>query len=741
MCSLTPSVTLYGTTQVPTVRTITHSSLATVLGEPVISLLTIQTTECDNFGLNCGPQFKTSLVTVTPSVTTTVFSVETKTILATNVIPQQTLYYPCTFAPTSETKKHGGEAAKETEGNVDGASTFDGVFSQTPAPTSSTTTTSSATTTSVSSSPSAMISSLSSSGTGTLPASSGLGQSFYAPSSSATGSGSSSFASAQTGIADSSHNSTSKSSHGPAIAGGIAGGVVALLLLCIIATYCRRTRARRDDQVSSSTDNYWERRFRALEAEADGTILESKEVGSPDSESPPEQPTGGLGKKLRLTLDLQSKGMSNRPASTLSMISAFFAKPQPAPFQARSSRGPLNFSRPGFGNRRRASKVSGVSGGKSAKSKRGSMAPSGKSVATWLNFGGSQRGSPEVKTRDFGKDGEEDGEGERKAMEWIRPGDETHEDRRKRGRNVPLERVLNAADNGGYPTPRRWSGQHARAQSPVVASTAYSQTATRGASPATPSLLPTHNPTAEAPPLGRQLTPPKAVHKPNIKTKISQSSLAPSTSSLCTIVSSEPSISASRPATRQMIAPPIPSIDMDTVPPSAWTNIKPTLRSYSTTRETKGKTIPSLHLSREAITPSLWIDEDLYDQFQRSEGNMLYRQPSEHLQQSHFSPDSSIPTESAVMSIADDPYGGIAPTEADDSRTTSGLNSASTLATAGGSIDEAPTAWVSRAERGERSAVTPQLPIMTLGDDSRLGIDWSGEREERMVSIYQPERR
>jgi len=35
----------------------------------------------------------------------------------------------------------------------------------------------------------------------------------------------------------------------------------------------------------------------------------------------------------------------------------------------------------------------------------------------------------------------------------------------------------------------------------------------------------------------------------------------------------------------------------------------------------------------------------------------------------------------------------------------------------------------------ERSAVTPQLPVIRL-DESQIGSDWSSEAEERMISIY-----
>jgi hypothetical protein len=39
----------------------------------------------------------------------------------------------------------------------------------------------------------------------------------------------------------------------------------------------------------------------------------------------------------------------------------------------------------------------------------------------------------------------------------------------------------------------------------------------------------------------------------------------------------------------------------------------------------------------------------------------------------------------------------------------------------------------------ERSAVTPQLPIMSVGDDGRFGLDeWAGDREERMQSVHCP---
>jgi len=76
----------------------------------------------------------------------------------------------------------------------------------------------------------------------------------------------------------------------------------------------------------------------------------------------------------------------------------------------------------------------------------------------------------------------------------------------------------------------------------------------------------------------------------------------------------------------------------------------------------------------------------------------------------------------------EDPYGGIADI-ADNAVTPV---SASTF---GGSVEDASFGW---ATRGERSAVTPQLPMVQLGESSRISMGWNrGDEQERMKTMYQ----
>ena len=121
--------------------------------------------------------------------------------------------------------------------------------------------------------------------------------------------------------------------------------------------------------------------------------------------------------------------------------------------------------------------------------------------------------------------------------------------------------------------------------------------------------------------------------------------------------------------------------------------------------------MPVLPLHQNAITPSLWVD---------GRACQLHS-----LEESRFSPDTSVP--SATTSA--DPYGGIASTADDDS-----------VAPRHYTADSSPSAesaGVSRAGYGlERSAVTPQLPVILLNGGSELG-SWSDEgREERVKTIY-----
>lgn len=194
----------------------------------------------------------------------------------------------------------------------------------------------------------------------------------------------------------------------------------------------------------------------------------------------------------------------------------------------------------------------------------------------------------------------------------------------------------------------------------------------------------------------------------------------------------------------------------------------------------KGKSkAPPLHLSREAITPSLWIDEEVYEQFRQQEAKNT-NPPTlsathgsggiRKLEQSHFSADSSV---APLSAFSDSPYGGIEvyaqpspaqnhPADATPPRKTSDAsvsqdsrysqsNSPSSRTSLNSLTSSASlTSLAAVAPRSERSAVTPRL--LTFGattsdfgwkEDSgkfnspRPARGRGEEEEERMMSIYQ----
>jgi hypothetical protein len=98
--------------------------------------------------------------------------------------------------------------------------------------------------------------------------------------------------------ADAASSSSTSSSHTAAIVGGIIGGLIGLVLLCVGMAWCRR-RADQDEgwegRTMDTKEDYWERRFRELEAEAE----------SPDGEGEKSDSGDGAGvesKKLRVSV-------------------------------------------------------------------------------------------------------------------------------------------------------------------------------------------------------------------------------------------------------------------------------------------------------------------------------------------------------------------------------------------------------------------------------------------------------
>lgn len=290
-CAPIPSVTLYGTTQITTQIQVTATSLSTYLGEPAISLTTFVHTQCDAFGLKCGPQQTSSLVTVTPTMTSTVTEVVNTQTVLTSVVPQRTIYSPCPDGrqptntggkPAVETDKAEGDGdeGKESQEPVTqftpppailtpSESTFQGVVSQTqnqaPSPSPPPTIV-----TSISSVPQTQISSSQPvrSNSNTEPA---LPYSSVTHPSSAYASISSIYSSsAYSAVASAGAQATTETSSpkGAVVAGAVVGGILGLCSLCCLLMWFRRRMGRDDDTGQSvGTVDYWERRFRELEAD------------------------------------------------------------------------------------------------------------------------------------------------------------------------------------------------------------------------------------------------------------------------------------------------------------------------------------------------------------------------------------------------------------------------------------------------------------------------------------------
>ena len=638
MCSLTPSVTLYGTTQIPTVRTITHTITSTELGEPVVTRTATTTTQCDAFGQKCGPQVVEAPVTVIPTNAVFTTSVEIRTTIAARVIPQQTLYYPCTFSPPPEPLSITSEVMTEVS-EIQHAQTSDTPIDQT-----------------LSSSHSSRASSSTSSVESVKPEPAIITTSTQIqtrltkniPSTISTSILTSSYLTVSTslsnGTGDRSNASdphpTSKSNTGGAIAGGIAGGIVGLIILCALITYLRQARSasRRNSRSTVLTD-YWERKFRALEAAED--VFPVVEGGEKGNDGHPETLEA---KKIRLTLDLHSNRISTRPASRLSTISSFFmAKAQPLQFSATRSdsrKGALNFSRPYFGHKRQSSKVPNIT----------KRTHSGRSHSTHRsNF-------PREKTEWAGENADgseihfsgekEDERFERSAMEWIRPA------------------TIVDIDNKDEWRPR------------------------------TPNLSPPQKHQGTTGSLMRQLTPPRSTN-PQSSEPLPRHAASNSLDSSYSGISSH-----SSPPQHQSLSHSINSKQTPDRPTLSSVNGRNS--SFEAARRSKGKTVPKLPLSREAITPSLWIDDETYDEFRRVE-------------ESRFSADSSVvDVVTATNTAHEDPYDGLAKTETVGSRTP----------TTSSNRTSCPASLVRAGSQLERSAVTPQLPIIPVGGTGGLGIEW-----------------
>lgn len=385
------------------------------------------------------------------------------------------------------------------------------------------------------------------------------------------------------------------------LAGSIVGALIAFGILIFMCLYLRRRHISDHRKICEGEDDYWETRFRELEAEAESPGEKGERAGH-------EIKRLRVGLRFRcsadmkLTLDLASKALPNRPASRLSTISGFFKysrpesqlstisswlRPASVPFQAPIKGKRLNFSRP----------------------LRASLA--------------STRSKASAKSSRFGTVSTP--QEERKGMEWIR-GDEGE-------RDVPLDRDQSRiiSDVGMIvPTSILRGDSSSSIPTTFGRKTPQADHAVRFQSPPSPR--------------------PDVRHRPASSVSESASSSLSETSVAATFGSI------------------VSSSERRLFPPERRDSTVSSLRDR---RGSQGRAVPELHLSREALTPSLWIDEDVYARFQSQDNGV---------------------------------YGGI------------------------------EVGQVLR--RAERSAVTPQLPVVQV-EESPSGMGWGSEAEERMVSVYQ----
>lgn len=136
----------------------------------------------------------------------------------------------------------------------------------------------------------------------------------------------------------------------------------------------------------------------------------------------------------------------------------------------------------------------------------------------------------------------------------------------------------------------------------------------------------------------------------------------------------------------------------------------------------QGRPIPELHLSRQAITPSLWVDEAIFDMFQQ-----------------RLPPVTSSPA--ALIQETVGAYDGIR------TPSTAGAKAlpSPTLSELSDSMEDVQLARMERVERAERFSVTPQLPVVRVGASlTGLGLglglgleDWGkNQGEEKIKSMY-----
>lgn len=163
-------------------------------------------------------------------------------------------------------------------------------------------------------------------------------------------------------------------------------------------------------------------------------------------------------------------------------------------------------------------------------------------------------------------------------------------------------------------------------------------------------------------------------------------------------------------------------------------------RSMSRTRRSAGKFVPQLYLTREAITPRLWIDDELTNQFEGSKGSGETERVTEKALISSFSAETIDERQAPDMSSrsSEDSHLEQTISEGEHDRasspgtycTKSSLSvvplspappSLSLSSVTSSLMEDAPEKKIGLAER---SAVTPQLPVLTLRSSVASSWTW-----------------
>ncbi|KAK8850483.1 hypothetical protein IAR55_004401 [Kwoniella newhampshirensis] len=794
MCEQVPSTTIWGTTQV-VFPTTTISTLTTLVpGEPLTFVIT-------SIDANDG-QASIGAVTTTPYETSIVTSRIGVMETMTSLVPQKTLYYPC---PTTATFSSTASASASSEGSMSSDSPSTITMGQ-AGPTETMTTSSSG----PAQQSTVRGGDLTGQSTGTLSKSS---SSIFASSEPATStpnghpwssiaptptSTEATHASSGATPASSSLSETSphSESHKSAtIAGGIIGAILGLILLVLLAIYGRRksggglirsSRRRSGKEGEDVAGDYWEARFRELEAETEGGGRAEKGDGF-GGEVTGEGRAGewdlSSSQKLHLTLNLESNTLPARPPSRLSTVSTFFSNalsPLPTRRSIRDSIGAgrtkvfgtakgtgLNFSRP----LRRIPLTPSQSGLMS-------MSASPSTIGSVDDTGSTQRESKASIGPRSPRRTSTGSKSNKRISPFILPSM-----REERERTVPAESDESPiVPRKGEETRVERNGMewmrsfHPRAdgEEQVNADWIFPDGVHPGPGTQSSTMF-----TGSVPSVSGGLRPPRrpprarVVDAPLATLRRSPSSASdvssrhdlhlqpgdgltgvrgPDATSLRGDETTNESVRtrsrAGRKSSRSLYSPTLKpttlsSPQMDATSSNRALTPSQTLNrgsnSMRRTLESKGIRVPELNLSREALTPSLWLDDDLLARFEGERGGGttgLVSQFSTTTSENYLA-NATVEGDEAFAGLVDDEVkmnfprndqqdGPSPPSQHLREARAESINSAELIdrppSTDGSICSSAEEVEMTEIRNVDRSAVTPQLPMMTLGS-SRLS-EW-----------------